>query len=638
MKLIYFILMFQEIHLCHAYQNTSSSSGTYSSHSDVFDSDSSTTVHDQPYITQHNGCLWSLRMPGLELNRPVVLTSESIADLVPQVCQDIGCGGVYNLTRASSPPNSSCFTSCSYHDRRLHNCSQVVRSDCVTVSEVYCGHQAVRLEGGGHRCAGRVELWRAGLWGTVCDDQWDLRAGDVVCAQLGCGYALSVSGQDGPIPLGTGPIYLDEVNCTGKERNLWDCPATGDHDCGHKEDAGVVCSEMKSVRLSGGLDGCSGKVEIHRNGTWGSICHDCWEKQEAAMVCSMLGCGEPVQFIGFKPPFNTHNNGSKWYYICHKEHQNLWDCQELANPLFCGMQAAALICNGSRGFPDLKTTTETGPTSMTMMITKTRAPNDSLLPPMSPLLLGCVALSFLLLLALITNALLCCQNTRRNALVVQMRHSSLQAPAEHCENEYRDSVDMVKINNITMSNDVPSNPRSLWHHQSSMDSTSVDTDSEQWEPDLTTFKNSQRYRTNMPNSGSTALYSLSEEAGGPSYEASRGVASHHHSFLSPEEKQVPGTPSEDSFESSTSSEECYENTGPEAERLMTAEGGDPCQTSADPARPNEPPHSNLTHSHDQGEESSSDEEGPLYSPVSPDTLLSSDSDYDDIATYTNQLQ
>lgn len=104
------------------------------------------------------------------------------------------------------------------------------------------GHQAVRLAGGGDRCAGRVELWRDGQWGTVCDDRWDVRDADVVCGQLGCGYAISVSGQDGALPQGGGPIHLDELNCTGTEENLWACPATRDHDCGHKEDAGVVCS------------------------------------------------------------------------------------------------------------------------------------------------------------------------------------------------------------------------------------------------------------------------------------------------------------------------------------------------------------------------------------------------------------
>ncbi|KAL0165946.1 hypothetical protein M9458_037790, partial [Cirrhinus mrigala] len=50
-------------------------------------------------------------------------------------------------------------------------------------------------------------------------------------------------GQSEPYGQGTGPIHMDELNCTGKERTLWDCPAvTNGHDCGHKEDAGVVCS------------------------------------------------------------------------------------------------------------------------------------------------------------------------------------------------------------------------------------------------------------------------------------------------------------------------------------------------------------------------------------------------------------
>ena len=42
----------------------------------------------------------------------------------------------------------------------------------------------------------------------------------------------------------TGPIYLDDVACTGNEVRLIDCPhgGIGVHNCGHSEDAGVVCS------------------------------------------------------------------------------------------------------------------------------------------------------------------------------------------------------------------------------------------------------------------------------------------------------------------------------------------------------------------------------------------------------------
>ncbi|XP_014832978.1 PREDICTED: antigen WC1.1-like [Poecilia mexicana] len=109
------------------------------------------------------------------------------------------------------------------------------------------GHQSVRLEGHEDQCAGRVEVWKDGNWGTVCDDRWDLREAKVVCAQLGCGTALRVTGQNGLFPPGSGPIHLEELNCTGNEQNLWFCPGVQENsDCGHKEDAGVVCSVSKT--------------------------------------------------------------------------------------------------------------------------------------------------------------------------------------------------------------------------------------------------------------------------------------------------------------------------------------------------------------------------------------------------------
>ena len=41
-----------------------------------------------------------------------------------------------------------------------------------------------------------------------------------------------------------GPIFLDDVSCTGNETNLVDCThnGVGVHNCVHSEDAGVICS------------------------------------------------------------------------------------------------------------------------------------------------------------------------------------------------------------------------------------------------------------------------------------------------------------------------------------------------------------------------------------------------------------
>eukprot|EP00069_Balaena_mysticetus_P019687 bmy_02546T0 len=78
---------------------------------------------------------------------------------------------------------------------------------------------------------GRVEVFAGGRWGTVCDDAWDTKGAAVVCRQLGFAYAVRAAKR---AEFGEGhtlPILLDDVRCTGSERNLLECAH-----------AGVVCS------------------------------------------------------------------------------------------------------------------------------------------------------------------------------------------------------------------------------------------------------------------------------------------------------------------------------------------------------------------------------------------------------------
>uniref|UniRef100_A0A8C5H9Q2 HHIP-like protein 1 n=1 Tax=Gouania willdenowi TaxID=441366 RepID=A0A8C5H9Q2_GOUWI len=71
---------------------------------------------------------------------------------------------------------------------------------------------------------GRVEIYIQNEWGTVCDDLFSRRAGDVVCRQLGFTTALAVMKR---AVLGEAKtsvrILLDDVECEGEERNLLEC-------------------------------------------------------------------------------------------------------------------------------------------------------------------------------------------------------------------------------------------------------------------------------------------------------------------------------------------------------------------------------------------------------------------------------
>ena len=100
----------------------------------------------------------------------------------------------------------------------------------------------VRLVGGRSASEGRVEVKYKNVWGTVCDDYWDLQDANVVCRMLKFERALQATNY-ASFGEGTGPIWLDDVHCLGTEANITECEYTGwnNSNCRHSEDAGVVC-------------------------------------------------------------------------------------------------------------------------------------------------------------------------------------------------------------------------------------------------------------------------------------------------------------------------------------------------------------------------------------------------------------
>ncbi|KAM3622895.1 uncharacterized protein V6R79_004376 [Siganus canaliculatus] len=216
----------------------------------------------------------------------------------------------------------------------------------------------IRLLNGNNSCSGRVEIFHQGQWGTVCDDGWSLVDAQVVCRQLGCGRVQSAPtlaryGQ------GTGPIWLDDVACTGDELKLSECShrGFGNHNCAHSEDAGIICEADSPVRLVNGVHRCTGRLEIYHDRQWGTVCDDLWDMRDAEVVCRQLDCGSALS----APTDSSFGIGSGPIWMnnvhCNGDEPSITDCSYLGFGINnCNhYEDASVICDVRR--PSLQTST-----------------------------------------------------------------------------------------------------------------------------------------------------------------------------------------------------------------------------------------------------------------------------------------
>ncbi len=110
----------------------------------------------------------------------------------------------------------------------------------------YLFYLAVRLVNGPGPDVGRIELYHDGQWGTVCDNNWDIKDAEVACRAMGYGGASRAWG-GAHYGQGAVPITWTGFSCTGSEASLYECPHAGwgEHNCSHDEDSSMECFHGK---------------------------------------------------------------------------------------------------------------------------------------------------------------------------------------------------------------------------------------------------------------------------------------------------------------------------------------------------------------------------------------------------------
>ncbi|XP_060589155.1 deleted in malignant brain tumors 1 protein-like isoform X2 [Ruditapes philippinarum] len=197
----------------------------------------------------------------------------------------------------------------------------------------------IRLVNGTQPYSGRVEISINGVWGTVCDDSFDIYDAQVMCKMMNLTATAFKSGAFyGP---GIGPIFAQRFVCYSFLSHLKDCEFVPNAGCTHDRDISIFCSECGKLEIRNGeiqsisadgrniviacIDGYSsnitistcengswsvptinctsespnirlvngiglydGRVEIFKSGTWGTICSTSFIFYEAKAICNIL--------------------------------------------------------------------------------------------------------------------------------------------------------------------------------------------------------------------------------------------------------------------------------------------------------------------------------------------------------------
>ncbi|NXS45746.1 CD5 protein, partial [Balaeniceps rex] len=222
----------------------------------------------------------------------------------------------------------------------------------------------LQLTGGGCRCAGMLEVKWEGKWSRVCRDSVSKAGVDGICQRLGCGPPLA----EPPRILFTGwkEPRTRSLRCPGPAAALAGCrwvPAN----C--TEHAVLGCGEpVKTtpapppappttapeptgparLRLVDGDFGCSGFVELHKQGLWGAVADSPGIRSWLAThVCPAVRCGIAIDGRGRVKPERESHLPVRWEAVEACDSGLLLDCFNRTSARR-GKAPAFVICSGSQ--------------------------------------------------------------------------------------------------------------------------------------------------------------------------------------------------------------------------------------------------------------------------------------------------
>ncbi|XP_032375668.1 scavenger receptor cysteine-rich type 1 protein M160 [Etheostoma spectabile] len=210
------------------------------------------------------------------------------------------------------------------------------------------GETRLILKNGSHPCEGYIEIYKNDKPGHVGEKYWSRNNLKVVCRSTHCGDPVSSTTVNSPWT--SEPMWLNEVNCTGTEKHLWDCrhPGLGVsiHETGTRQK--IECSNKITISLDGFE--CAGAVKYSTNGrekVSGYFCGDSgWGQEEADRLCQNLNCGKAKETSNDWRVWDKFRDSKKMTINCSnlKKIDNLWQC--VTEESYSCQAPAAVMCAG----------------------------------------------------------------------------------------------------------------------------------------------------------------------------------------------------------------------------------------------------------------------------------------------------
>ncbi|KAM7418367.1 hypothetical protein PAMA_015813 [Pampus argenteus] len=251
------------------------------------------------------------------------------------VCREFGCGppvsSKTSFLRGDESVSSKKFQ-CKGSESRLQDCATSTHNNCTPASGISCTNDYdVRLVGGESRCEGTLEEKHHLEWRPVGDveNYFITKKAVEVCQQLDCGNKVS-----------------GVVHRLPQRQHVWTC--RGFH-CRTKSEGSsasltnVTCAG--TVRLAGGDNTCSGRLEVKSGPSWASVCQ--LSLKTAQVTCRDLECGFPLHFVSRISSETNKEHAQNLVFNCEGDEDHLLDCPAdttSATEENCGLRETYLKC------------------------------------------------------------------------------------------------------------------------------------------------------------------------------------------------------------------------------------------------------------------------------------------------------